>query len=260
MTYYCGTSGFSYDDWAGVYYPPGLPRNSWLNHYAAEFNALELNTTYYALPPVSTMESLIRRTGDSFLFAVKANQEMTHKRQQGEGLFQAFLKSIAPIANSRKLGCILAQFPYSFGLNVENRNYLDKFHAWLRQYPLVFEFRNSAWLDPVILDWLKERNIGFCCVDEPQLPRLLPPVAEVTADIGYVRFHGRNEAKWRNGQQPWERYDYTYTAAELAEWIPKIVQIGRKADRTFIFANNHWKSQAVNTIRQVQSMLDAFVL
>ncbi|MCX6007860.1 MAG: DUF72 domain-containing protein, partial [Chloroflexi bacterium] len=108
--------------------------------------------------------------------------------------------------------------------------------------------------------WMRDNNIGFCCVDEPQLPRLLPPSAEVTGDIGYIRFHGRNETKWWNHEHAWERYDYTYKPEELEEWLPRIAQISRVAGKTFIFANNHWKSQAVDTIRQVRSMLDQLVL
>ena len=88
----------------------------------------------------------------------------------------------------------------------------------------------------------------------------MPPMAEFTSDIGYLRFHGRNESKWWNPEHPWERYDYTYKPEELEEWKPRIEQIGRSARDTFIFANNHWKSQAVNTIRQVRSMLDQLVL
>lgn len=258
--FYCGTSGFSYDDWCGIYYPERLPRKNWLSYYAQEFNAVELNFTYYALPEVSTMKALAGRTGEGFLFAVKANQDMTHKRQGDTSVFAAFLKSLEPLAESGKLGCVLAQFPYSFGETAAHFEYLKKFYDWMAGTALVIEFRNSGWLNQKTHDWMRDHNIGFCCVDEPQLQRLLPPSAEVTGDIGYIRFHGRNEAKWFDHEHAWERYDYTYKAGELEEWIPRIAQISRVASKTFIFANNHWKSQAVDTIRQVRSMLDQLVL
>ena len=258
--FYCGTCGFSYDDWVGIYYPEGLPRKEWLGYYAREFNALELNSTYYALPSTRVMESFAAKTGDGFRFAVKANQEMTHGRQQGEAVCKAFIEVLQPLVDSGKLGCILAQFPYSFSCKAENRTYLERFSRWMGKLPLVIEFRNSGWLNAQTLAWMRESNIAFCCVDEPHLPRLLPPVAEVTADIGYVRFHGRNESKWWDHEHPWERYDYTYKPDELGEWIPRIEKISRSTRDTFIFANNHWKSQAVDTIRQVRSMLDRFVL
>ena len=257
---YCGTSGFSYDDWVGIYYPRVLPRKNWLSYYAQEFNALELNSTYYALPDVSMMESLVRKTGGGFLFSVKANQEMTHKRQAGREVFKAFIQILQPLIHANKLGCILAQFPYSFNRSAANLKYLQCFYEWIGELPLVVEFRNSAWLNQEMLSWMRERKIGFCCVDEPQLPQLLPPVAEVTSDISYIRFHGRNAAKWWQHDEAWERYDYTYKEEELWEWLPKIATMSKTAQNTFIFANNHWRSQAVDTIRQVRSMLDQLVL
>lgn len=258
--FYCGTCGFSYDDWIGIYYPEGLPRKNWLNYYAQEFNALELNSTYYALPGLSAMESLANKTGEGFLFSVKANQEMTHTRECAEETSTAFLRVLQPLIEAGKLGCILAQFPYSFGCIEANRDYLARLRGWMGGLPLVIEFRNAAWLNPVTLNWMRQNNMGFCCVDEPQLTRLLPPVAEVTGQTGYIRFHGRNAAKWWRHEQAWERYDYTYSRDELAEWLPKISQINMKAENTFIFANNHWRGQAVDTIRQVRSMLDQLVL
>jgi uncharacterized protein YecE (DUF72 family) len=258
--FYCGTCGFSYDDWAGIYYPPRLPRKNWLSFYAQEFNALELNTTYYALPLRSVMESLVSKTGEGFLFSVKASQEMTHGRQQGAGQFKAFLDTIQPLVDAGKMGCVLAQFPNSFNCAIANREYLYRFRDYLLGVPLVVEFRNAGWLNADILGWMRANQVGFCCVDEPDLGGLLPPIAEVTSDIGYIRFHGRNAAKWWDHEQAWERYDYTYPRWELEEWIPKIGQISKAAGNTFIFANNHWRSQAVDTIRQVRSMLDQLVL
>jgi len=257
--FYCGTCGFSYNDWVGVYYPEGLPRKDWLGYYAREFNALELNFTYYTLPGLATMESLANKTRDGFLFSVKANREMTHVRRSGDEASRAFIRILQPLVEARKLGCVLAQFPYSFGFNSANRDYLQALSDWMQGYPLVIEFRNSAWLNSETRGWLVAHGIGFCCVDEPQLPRLMPPVAEVTGQTGYIRFHGRNAAKWWQQDQAWERYDYTYSGPELEEWLPKIQLISTEAKNTFIFANNHWRGQAVDTIRQVRSMLDRLV-
>src|SRR4030042_4845179 len=211
---YLGTSGFSYNDVVGQYYPKGMSRRDWLGHYAREFNALELNSTYYAIPKLSVLESMIHKTGESFLFSVKANQEMTHKRQQGSGVFMAFVQMLQPFIDAGKLGCVLAQFPFSFGFTRQNFDYLALFREWLRDLPLVVEFRNIQWLNPEVFGGLRKHYIGFCCVDEPQLPKLLPPLAEVTSDIGYVRFHGRNVAKWWQHQYAYERYDYTYSDEE----------------------------------------------
>jgi uncharacterized protein YecE (DUF72 family) len=120
----------------------------------------------------------------------------------------------------------------------------------------VVEFRHAQWLKPEVFGWLRDRNIGFCCVDEPQLPNLLPPLAEVTSDIGYVRFHGRNAAKWWQREHAYERYDYAYSAEELKEWLPRINKLNSLTEKTFVFANNHWRGQAIGTIRQLRFMLD----
>ena len=251
-----GTSGFSYNDWVGKFYPHGMPRREWLDYYAREFNTLELNSTYYAIPKLSVIQSMIEKTGDGFLFAVKANREMTHERQHDGKIFMAFVHIIQPFIDSGKLGCVLAQFPYSFGFNRQNWEYLEFFREQMRNLPLVVEFRNSQWLKTEVFDWLRNYNIGFCCVDEPQLSKLMPPVAEVTGDIAYVRFHGRNAAKWWQHEHAYERYDYTYSAEELTEWLPKITKLNEKTKMTFVFANNHWQGQSINTIRQLRLMLD----
>jgi len=253
---YLGTSGFSYDDWVDNFYPKGMPHQEWLRYYSREFNALELNSTFYALPKLSILQNMIGKTGEGFLFAVKANQEMTHKRQENHAVFVAFKKILEPFVTTGRLGCILAQFPYSFGLNRQNREYVELFKDWLKDLPIVVEFRNVGWLKPEIFAWLRSCGLGFCCVDEPPLPGLMPPVAEVTSNIAYVRFHGRNAAKWWQHEHAYERYDYTYSVEELNEWLPKIEKLCGLAQKTFVFANNHWRAQAVGTIRQLKMLLD----
>lgn len=253
---YFGTSGFSYDDWVGPFYPNGLRRQDWLLYYAREFNALELNSTFYALPRVPVIESMVRKTGEDFLFSVKAPQKLTHERQPEREDFAAFTGVLHPLIEAGKLGCVLAQFPYSFACNRVNRDYLEVFREHLGDLPVVVEFRNAGWLRGEVLEWLRRHNLGFCCVDEPRLPGLIPPLAAVTSDIGYVRFHGRNAAKWWQHEHSYERYDYTYSAEELQEWVPKINEIDSRAKITFVFANNHWRGQAVNTIRQLRLMFD----
>jgi uncharacterized protein YecE (DUF72 family) len=253
---YFGTSGFSYNDWVGNFYPHGMPRREWLSYYAREFNSLELNSTFYALPKLSVLEAMVDKTGDGFLFSVKANQEMTHQRQQDNRVFVAFVHMLQPFIDAGKLGCVLAQFPYSFGFSRQNCDYLALFRERLGDLPMVVEFRNSQWLKLEIFDWLRNRNLGFCCVDEPQLPKLLPPLAEVTSSIGYVRFHGRNTAKWWQHEHAYERYDYTYSVEELKEWLPRISKLKSLAEKTFIFANNHWRGQAIGAIRQLRVMVD----
>lgn len=253
---YLGTSGFSYDDWVGNFYPLGMPKREWLGYYAREFNACEVNSTYYALPKSSSLKTMAEKTGEDFLFSIKAHQEMTHQRGDNAAIFTAFCQVLEPVIAVGKLGCVLAQFPYSFRFDRRNWEYLKQFREWLGGLPVVIEFRNAQWLRSEVFDWLRSHDMGFCCVDEPRLPNLLPPLAEVTSKIGYVRFHGRNSAKWWQHEQAYERYDYSYSPAELAEWLPKIRKLEGVTEKTFVFANNHWRGQAVGTIRQLRVMLD----
>ncbi len=253
---YFGTSGFSYTDWVGPVYPKGLPRQGWLEYYAGQFNCLELNTTYYAIPSLSMVKSLVKRTGPEFQFAVKAHQDITHGRNPDEVTFRSFREILEPFLSAGKLGCLLVQFPYSFGFSSESQAYVEQIKSRFKDIPMVAELRNALWIKPDVFTWLKSIDVGFCCVDEPHLPNLMPPVAEATSSIAYVRFHGRNSAKWWKSDQPYERYDYSYKAEELEEWIPKIKALNDKAEKTFVFANNHWQGQSVDTIRQVRMMLD----
>jgi len=253
---YLGTSGFSYNDWVGNFYPAGMPKGEWLTYYAREFNTCEVNSSFYALPKPSNLKAMEKKTGEGFLFCFKANQEMTHQRDDNTAIFEAFCQVLEPIITAGKLGCILAQFPYSFDFNRRNWDYLSLFTERLGELPVVIEFRNARWLRGEVFDWLRHHELGFCCVDEPPLPNLLPPLAEATSKIGYVRFHGRNSAKWWQHEQAYERYDYSYTPQELSEWLPKIHKLDSVAEKTFVFANNHWRGQAVSTIRQLRLMLD----
>ena len=253
---YLGTSGFSYDDWVGAFYPAGMPKREWLVYYAREFNSCEVNSTFYALPKPSTLKAMSEKTGEGFLFSVKANQQMTHQREDNATVFKTFCQMLEPVISAGKLGCVLAQFPYSFRLNQRNWDYLRWVREQLGELPVVVELRNAGWLRSEVFDWLHQLDLGFCCVDEPPLPNLLPPIAEATSDIGYVRFHGRNSAKWWQHEHAYERYDYSYTPQELGEWVPKIRKLDSMVERTFVFANNHWRGQAVSTIRQLRLMLD----
>jgi len=248
-----GTSGFSYDDWVGEVYPEDLPKWQWLPYYARSFKTVELNVTYYRLPEASYVRGWIDRTPDDFLFTVKAHQSLTHERKSPD--FQGFCKSINELFTSGKLGCILAQFPHSFHSTSENVAYLSELAKNLDKYPVVVEFRSQDWVKDEIFQLLNGLNLGYCCVDEPQIPGLMPPVAMATGPLAYVRFHGRNEEKWWQHEFAWERYDYSYSDDELKEWIPRIKDLDDQVPLTLVYANNHYKGQSVNTINKLQQLL-----
>ncbi len=250
-----GTSGYSYDDWVGPFYPTGLAKSSWLTHYSREFSSCEINYTYYRLPDARTLAAMASKTGDGFLFTVKATQELTHKRDGNAALFDQFVDALRPLIEAGKFGCILAQFPFSFQPSPANSSYLRLLPERFKGLPVVIEFRNVGWISESTFALLEESQLGFCCVDEPPLKGLMPPIARATSSVAYVRFHGRNSQKWWDHDQAWERYDYTYSTQELEEWVPRIKALDAAAEHTFLFANNHWHGQAVDTARQLRLLL-----
>lgn len=250
-----GTSGFSYDDWVGPVYPADLPKWGWLGYYAQQFDTVELNVTYYRLPDRKTVAGWVKRTPESFLFSVKAHQSLTHDRQAAD--FEGFRHSLAELLEAGKLACVLAQFPHSFHPNKANRDYLPVLREGLGDLPTVVEFRDSAWVSDETFAQLTALNLGFCCVDEPRLPGLMPPTSWATGPLAYVRFHGRNAANWWEHEQAWQRYDYTYADSELEEWLPRLRGLDGTVPLTLVYANNHYRGQSVNTVRLLQMLLAA---
>lgn len=255
---YIGTSGFSYRDWVGVFYPEGMKPQDYLAFYSERFSCVELDFTYYRQPSPATMRSMSKKVPKDFKFTVKAHKSLTHQVQEGEGFkkeLDAYIQGVTPMVESGKLGCILFQFPWSFKPLDANLEYVLSLRDLIPFGEVVVEFRNSAWADQAIYDALRARGIGFCSVDEPSLKGLFPRVEEVTSSIGYLRFHGRNAEKWFSHDEPWERYNYLYTDDELKEWIPKIRRMEEKARDVYILYNNCHRGQAAINAGRMQELL-----
>lgn len=247
-----GTSGYSFKDWKGHFYPEDIKNSEMLDFYVKHFDTVEINSTYYRMPETHTFERMAERTPDNFEFVVKAHRAMTHERQDNEPSFVAFKEGIQPLIDANKFSGVLAQFPWSFKNTQANRIYLTRFKEQMADYPLIVEFRHDSWLIDAVFDLFSRLDISYCCVDEPRLKGLVPPIAVATNDLGYVRFHGRNEEAWWGGDAS-ERYDYLYTQQELFEWLPKIEKIEQSTQETFVFFNNCHNGQAANN---AQLMLD----
>jgi len=251
-----GTSGFSYRDWKDVFYPRSLSQGELLEYYADHFGTVELNFSYYLMPSADGLEKMIKKTSGGIIFCLKAHRSITHDRDAGRGDFDRFRDACAPVNEAGLLGAVLLQFPYSFHRNSANRKYLDETTKRMEQLPMVVEFRNSGWLNPETFEGLRNRDIGFCCVDEPRLRGLLPAVKEVTGPVAYVRFHGRNSEKWYNHEHSWERYNYVYDSDEIREWVPEIIKMDKKAKEVFVFFNNHYKAKAVDSAKLLKKLLE----
>lgn len=250
-----GTSGYSYEDWRGIFYSERLPPSRMLEFYARHFEAVELNSPFYRIPEPRMMEAIVKKAGGRVEFAVKANQNLTHRREGTTSALPLFREALRPFEEAGILGCVLAQFPYSFRNVPENREHLLRLRDGFNPIPLVVEFRHRGWIREEVFRLLMEHAIGFCSVDEPKLPNLPPPVVKATSQIGYVRFHGRNQASWWEHKEAWERYDYLYSEEELKEWVPKIKTLAQATEKCFVFFNNHPKGQAIQNAQMMIRLL-----
>ena len=192
-----GTSGYSFPDWVGPFYPPGTDRARMLDFYVKEFPVVEVNATYYRIPPPSTLHAMERKTPPGFEFVVKAHHDMTHERSVDPDLYRAFARAVEPLRMEGKLHGVLAQFPYAFRRTRENEAFLLELRRRLpADAPLFVEFRHKSWIADDLFAWLQSEGLDYVSVDEPDLPGLVPPVARVTGEVGYVRLHGRNKENW----------------------------------------------------------------
>lgn len=249
------TAGFSYRDWRGTFYPPKLAAGEMLGYYAEHFPFVELNTTFYRMPDTRLLAGLTRKTPADFSFVVKAFQGLTHNQAElGPGelsaAFAQFAGAVQPMWAEGRLGAVLAQFPNGFRNNPPNQDYVVRWREELADLPVIIEFRHRSWLTPEVEDLLRRSRLAFAAVDEPRLPGLLPPVAWATAAPGYVRFHGRNAARWWHHQESYERYDYLYPDEELAEWVPTLRQLELGVGTVLVAMNNHYQGKApANALR-----------
>jgi uncharacterized protein YecE (DUF72 family) len=241
---YLGTSGYSYDDWKGLWYPPALPKSEMLEFYADRFNSVEINSTFYRIPPPRLMDSLVQRAGKRLVFAVKVPQQITHEADLSDATVTAFLRSIEPVAQAGRLGALLAQFPFRFHATPENRIYVEKVAALLAPHPLVIEIRHVSWdADPAVR-FFSDRRLNRCITDMPRLKGLPATITQLTGPIAYVRFHGRNGARWFESNNAADPYDYLYSRDELTAWVEPFRELERKSETAFAFFNNHIRAQA----------------
>jgi uncharacterized protein YecE (DUF72 family) len=240
-----GTSGYDYLDWKSAFYPADAERRDFLQYYSGRFSTVELNFSYYRIPTKTQLAGILSRSGGAMDFSIKAHESLTHKvdpRTWPDSL-KAYRESLAPLLDAERLTAVLLQFPYSFHYTPENRQYMDRLLREMHGLPLVVEFRNAEWFNNRVFDALRERMVGFCSVDEPQLKGLPPAVDIVTSDLAYIRFHGRNEKNWW-GSDAAARFDYLYGDDELKSWVARIKAMVAGARKMRIYFNNHRRGQA----------------
>ena len=278
---------------SGRFYPDSArSAEARLQYYASQFNIVEVDSSYYALPNERNSYLWAERTPDDFVFNFKVfriftqhptplhslpkniraqlSPELQNKAnlyyrdlpsEVMDDLWKRFESALLPLDSAGKLGVVLFQFPRWFFPRSQQLDYIEMCKAKLRQYRLAMEFRNNVWLSEknraATFDFLRRNDLPFVCVDEPQgFKSSVPPVIQVTSDIGLVRFHGRNSETWeKKGIGPAERFNYLYTEEELRPWAGKIAEISQQTSEMHVLFNNCYQDKAVANARQMSLML-----
>lgn len=255
-----GPAGWSYKDWEGIVYPqkPGKSFDP-LEYLAQFFNTIEINSSFYRPPVPTTTKSWAKRVAGNkeFAFTAKLHRIFTHERgkatKKDEKEFRA---GMDVLAKAGKLGGVLLQFPWSFKNSPDDRVYLAKLLERFSDYPLVLEVRHASWNNPEFYEWLDERGVGICNIDQPVFSKSIRPQALTTSRIGYVRLHGRNYQNWfREKAAPHERYDYLYSLDELEPWVVRIKEVSKQTRETYVITNNHFRGQGVVNALEIKAAL-----
>lgn len=200
MQFFVGTSGYSYKEWKGSFYPEKLPQKQMLNYYGERLSTVEINNTFYRMPKSAVLESWAEQVPEDFRFVLKASQRITHfKRLKDVEDETDYLLSTASVLQAR-LGAVLFQLPPNLKKDVPR---LQEFLHLLPSTPrFAVEFRHDSWFDEEVYAALSEKSCALCLadVDDADAPDLIS-----TADFGYVRLR---RAK--------------YTKAALTKWLDRL--------------------------------------
>jgi uncharacterized protein YecE (DUF72 family) len=224
-----GCSGWNYADWRGEIYPKGLPASRWLEHYAALFDTVEVNSTFYRLARREAVARWVDQTPDGFLFAVKASRYITHMKRLSDmdRAVGRFYEGIEPLIEAGRLGPVLWQLPDAFRRDDERLAFA------LRHLPPgrhCFELRNESWFHPDVYALLREHGVALAIGDHP----LRPHVEHVfTTDWTFVRFHHGHRGRGGN-----------YSKSELDAWKRRFAEWRREVE-VLAYFNNDWKGYAV---------------
>ncbi len=278
---------------SGRFYPPSAKTaEARLQYYASQFPIVEVDSSYYALPSENNSELWVERTPDKFVFDIKTFRLFTQHPTSSialprdikealpdslkakknfyyrdlppdiiHELWSRFERALLPLDSAGKLGVVLFQFPQWFYQGDEQREYIISCQRRLPQYRIAVEFRHNSWLNEKnrerTLTYLRDNNLPFVCVDEPQgFKSSVPAVAEATSDISVVRFHGRNTDTWeKQGITTAARFNYLYSEGELNDWTPKLRELATNTRQLHALFNNCYEDKAVVNARQVKLAL-----
>ena len=237
-----GCSGWNYTSWRGRFYPRELPASRWLEFYATRFDTVEINNSFYRLPPRSTFEEWRAHVPSRFLFAVKASRFLTHLKRllDPEEPVERLVASASGLG--RRLGPVLYQLPPTLKLDLPR---LDHF---LRTLPRsssgarlpVVEFRHPSWYVDATFELLARRRVTLCLHDKQGSAITGPVVGPFT----YVRFHGTSG-----------RYHGSYSRRQLERWAHVLAEQRDAGRRVFAYFNNDPEAVATKNALTLRDML-----
>lgn len=241
-----GTSGFSYRDWLGNFYPQFCPQADFLKFYGSRFRTVEIDATFYRIPTVQTVQKWAKTTPDNFVFAAKFPRTVTHEGDESSRVetVRTFVEVMKHLDS--KLGPLLLQFPYSF--KPDQSDLLMRILEALPSSGLfAIEVRNRKWLDHKdLIRVLSDKRIALCLIDHPWMPR----VKVKTADFQYLRFLG-DRRKIEN--------DFSYVRFERDEelnwWRELIAEYANDGVNCYVYFNNHYSGHAPTTAEKLSELI-----
>jgi len=270
-----GSSGWSYDDWVGRFYPIEMAKKKgeWFAYYAQYFKTVEINSTSYRVPNEFTVRSWIKKASEveGFEYSVKLPKLITHESMVKRNCETAANQArsfeqicIEPLAENGNMGCALIQLsPYFRNEEISLTTLSELLESVsCDRYPYAVEFRHGSWLDKEkkeiveeAREILREHGVASVMIDGPGSPI----TRAQTADHSYIRFHGRNYDIWFKDEDEDDyrinRYDYLYSIDHLKSWIPIIDEVGEKTKNVRLYFNNHGRAKAVKNAIQMMDML-----
>jgi uncharacterized protein YecE (DUF72 family) len=251
MQLWVGTSGYSYPDWVGGFYPAGTSSQKMFTHYVRQFPLVELNYTFYRPAEKLSLLKLAHKAPKDFQFIVKLHRSLSHEHDLSGAI--AIREAVDALQQENRLLGLLCQYPQEFHYTKQNLGRLD---ALARKFPghtLAVEFRHHSWHVPAVNDWLGRRQLHLVSVDVPNIPSLYPRRLVHSSRLIYIRLHSRNKDAWYADDK--SRYDYLYSDKELLEWIDALIRASTSADRALMLFNNCHSSQAAMNAQRVQKLL-----
>lgn len=263
-----GVAGWAYEDWNGIVYPQPRPKKFQpLAYLMRFFDTIEINSSFYAIPAPNITarwaETASKKPG--FEFTMKLWQGFTHKREDfNEFNARSFAAAAKPLLDAGALGCVLAQFPWSFKPDEASVDFLQRLLDRFDKFPLAVEIRHRAWVDGWeggrIADLLEPRKVAFCNIDQPQLHECIGLTSLVTAPHTYLRVHGRNYKNWfQQDADRNARYDYFYHPGEVVELADAVRDLKARSKKVYAITNNHWRGQAAANALQIKAAVEEAV-